>query len=125
PHVIILDSIAPDTPTILGLEDDAGRITGTIGAGDITDDDRPTIEGTTEANATVIVYDKDKEIGRAQADDTGKWSFTPEPPLADGTHVLKYAAVDKAGNESQESTSFEFVVDTRPELVDIDNAHDN
>ncbi|MNM17104.1 HYR domain protein [compost metagenome] len=125
PYVIILDSIAPDTPTILGLEDDAGRITGTIGAGDITDDDRPTIEGTTEANATVIVYDKDKEIGRAQADDTGKWSFTPEPPLADGTHVLKYAAVDKAGNESQESTSFEFVVDTRPELVDIDNAHDN
>ncbi|WP_269791773.1 Ig-like domain-containing protein [Stenotrophomonas sp. Iso1] len=125
PHVIIVDKIAPDMPIILGMVDDEGRITGTIASEGVTDDNRPVVDGTTEPNATVIVYDKDKEIGRAQADSTGKWSFTPEPPLADGTHVLKYVSVDEAGNQSPESASFEFVVDTRPELVSIDNADDD
>ncbi|WP_449466931.1 Ig-like domain-containing protein [Stenotrophomonas humi] len=125
PHVIFVDKVSPDMPVIEGMMDDEGRITGTITSESITDDSRPTIDGTAEANSTVIIYDKDKEIGRAQADSTGKWSFTPEPALADGTHILKYAAVDQAGNQSEVSAPFEFVVDTRPELVSIENASDD
>ncbi|MNM30788.1 von Willebrand factor type A domain protein [compost metagenome] len=124
PHVIHVDNTPPDTPVILGMTDDEGRITGTVASEGITDDNRPTVEGTSEANATVIVYDKGKEIGRAQADGDGKWSFTPEPPLEDGTHILDYVAVDRAGNQSDNTGSFEFLVDTRPELVSIHAAED-
>ncbi|WP_269791220.1 Ig-like domain-containing protein [Stenotrophomonas sp. Iso1] len=125
PYVIFVDKIAPDTPIIQDMVDDEGRITGNLGSEDITDDSRPTVAGTTEANATVIVYDKGKEIGRVQADDNGAWRFTPEPPLADGTHILEYMAMDPAGNQSEKSEAFEFVVDTRPELVNIFMADDD
>ncbi|WP_269791774.1 Ig-like domain-containing protein [Stenotrophomonas sp. Iso1] len=125
PYEIFVDKVAPDTPIILGIVDDEGRLTGAIASEGVTDDNRPTVDGTTEANATVIVYDKGKEIGRAQADEAGKWSFTPEPPLADGTHILEYVAVDQAGNQSEKSGSFEFLVDTRPELVNIHVADDD
>ena len=125
PYVIFVDKVAPDVPIIVGMVDDEGPITGGIINEGITDDSRPTIDGTTEANATVIVYDKGKEIGQAQADVTGKWSFTPEPPLADGTHILEYVAVDQAGNQSIKSGSFEFLVDTRPELANIHVADDD
>ncbi len=125
PYVILVDKVSPDTPIILGMVDDEGRITGAISHGSITDDNQPTIDGTAEANATVIVYDKGYEIGRAQADATGKWSFTPEPPLADGTHILEYMAVDQAGNQSEKSGSVEIFVDTRPELVNIHVAEDD
>ena len=124
-YVIFVDKVAPETTIILEVVDDEGRITGGIAVEGITDDSQPTVDGTTEANATVIVYDKGKEIGRAQADSAGKWSFTPEPALADGTHILEYVAVDQAGNQSGKSGSFEFVVDTRPELVNIHIADDD
>ena len=125
PYVIFVDKLAPETPIILEMVDDEGRITGGIAVEGITDDGRPTVDGTTEANATVIVYDKDREIGRVQADSTGKWSFTPESALADGMHILQYMAVDQAGNQSEKSDWFEFMVDTRPELVNIYIADDN
>ncbi|WP_449466930.1 Ig-like domain-containing protein [Stenotrophomonas humi] len=125
PYVIFVDKLAPETPIILEMVDDEGRITGGIAAEGITDDSRPTVEGTTEADATIIVYDKGKEIGRVQADSAGKWSFTPASALADGTHILEYVAVDQAGNQSGKSGSFEFVVDTRPELVNIHVADDD
>lgn len=125
PYVIVVDRAVPDAPVITRMQDDQGRITGAIAAGTITDDDRPTIDGTAEANATVIVYDKDKEIGRTLVGADGKWSFTPEPGLADGLHILSYAAVDRAGNGSERTAVSEFVVDTRPEKINIYYAEDD
>ena len=122
-YVVTVDCVRPDVPVILGMVDDQGRITGEIARNDITDDDRPTINGTAEPNSTVVIYDKDVEIGRAPVDAEGNWTFTPT--LSDGTHILQYVSVDLAGNQSEESRSFEFVVDTRPELVTIDKAEDN
>ncbi len=105
--------------------DDEGRITGMITEQMITDDNRPTINGTAEAHATVIVYDKGKEIGSTKVGADGKWSFTPVTALADGTHLLSYATVDRAGNGSERTAVFEFVVDTRPEKINIFVADDN
>jgi len=125
PYVINVDKNVPDTPLISGVLDDEGRITGVIGEQTITDDSRPTIEGTAEAHANIIIYDKGKQIGMAKVDADGNWSFTPEFPLADGTHLLSYAAVDRAGNASEPSVAFEFVVDTRAEKINIFVADDD
>ena len=124
-HVIFVDTLRPAVPEILGMVDDEGRITCTVANKGITDDNQPTVNGTAEANATVIVYDKGEEIGRVEADAAGKWSFTPEPPLADGTHILSYVALDRAGNQSEMSGQFEFLVDTRPERINIYVADDD
>ncbi|KRG67331.1 hypothetical protein ABB27_10790 [Stenotrophomonas terrae] len=125
PYVIHVDKSVPETPLITGMLDDEGRITGVISEQMVTDDNRPTIDGTAEAHATVIIYDKGKQIGTAKVDADGNWSFTPDLPLADGTHLLSYAAIDRAGNASEPSSAFEFVVDTRPEKINIFIADDD
>ncbi len=124
-HVIHVDKSNPELPEILGMVDDEGRITGVVAEDDIIDDARPTITGTAEPHATVIVYDKGKEIGRATVDAKGDWSFTPETALKDGTHLFSYSAVDRAGNQSEFSEPFEFIVDTRAERVTIHMAEDD
>lgn len=125
PYVIIVDKVAAEAPVILGMQDDVGRITGQIGEQTITDDNRPTINGTAEALATVIIYDKGQVIGRVPVDAEGNWSFTPETALADGLHIFTYAAVDKAGNGGERSPATEFIVDTRPEKINIYYAEDD
>ena len=125
PYVIFVDKVVPELPLITGLVDDEGRITGAIADQAVTDDNTPTINGTAEANATLIVYDKGREIGRTTVGADGNWSFTPEPALADGLHILSYAAVDRAGNASERSATTEFFVDTRPEKVTIFLAEDD
>ena len=125
PYVITVDKIPPAIPVITGIVDDVGRITGAITDQTITDDNRPTINGKAEAHAKVIVYDKGKEIGSTTAGADGKWSFTPDIPLADGVHMLSYSALDRAGNSSQQTAVTEFFVDTRPEKINIYHAEDD
>ncbi|MEA5666804.1 Ig-like domain-containing protein [Stenotrophomonas sp. MH1] len=124
-YVVHVDKVTPDIPTVHGMVDDQGRIIGAISHGSVTDDNLPTITGTGEPNAFVIVYDKGVEIGRAPVDAQGKWSFTPGVALADGLHILEYAAVDRTGNQSEKTAALEFLVDTRPERVDILLADDD
>ncbi|WP_423196816.1 hypothetical protein DFLDMN_000343 [Cupriavidus sp. H19C3] len=80
PIAITVDTTVPTTPAIAGATDDAGTITGSIPADGVTDDTTPTLNGTTEAGATVDVYDNGTKIGTVTADETGAWSFTPETP---------------------------------------------
>ena len=124
PYVITVDKLIPDVPVIDAVMDDEGRLVGTIAFDGITDDSRPTIQGTAEPHASVIVYDRGREIGRALVDAQGKWSFTPESALREGLHIFDYATVDRAGNQSERIGAFEFNVDTRPELVNIHGAED-
>lgn len=124
-YVVFVDYLQPAVPLVVDVVDDQGRITGTISNGGVTDDNRPTVVGTTEPNATLIVYDMDNEIGRVQADGAGKWSFTPDAPLKDGLHRLDFVAVDRVGNGSENSGLFEFQVDTRAERIRILGADDN
>lgn len=125
PYVIFVDKVVPDVPLILGMKDDQGRIQGQIVNGSVTDDNRPTIDGSAEAYATVIIYDKGMEIGRVPVDADGKWSYTPSVGLEDGLHILDYAVVDRAGNGSEKSSATQFHIDTRPELVEIYAAEDD
>jgi len=125
PYVIVVDKVVPDIPVISGMEDDQGRIKGQIVNGSFTDDSRPTIDGSAEPFATIVIYDKGHELGRTQAGADGKWKYTPDVALADGLHILDYAAIDRAGNLSEKTRATEFTVDTRPELVDIYAADDD
>ena len=98
-------------PVITGAWDDAGLITGPIQDGRTTNDTRPELRGTAEANALVMI-----EFGKpgepystgytAIANARGEWSFTPPDDLALGEWVFRA----KAGNGSAYSNSWNLTV---------------
>ncbi|MHC8383994.1 Ig-like domain-containing protein [Pseudomonas sp. LB3P14] len=123
---LTVDTVAPSAPTIDTVYDDQGAITGNLKAGDITDDNKPTLRGKAEANSTVVIYDKGTEIGRAKADASGNWTFTPATALSEGVHTLTAKAIDAAGNTSGASNSFGLTVDTvAPSAPTIDTVYDD
>ena len=106
-----VDTAAPSTPPSAALAtDDLGSVTGTIASGTITDDPRPSFSGSTEAGATVKVYDGETLLGSATADGEGSWSFAPEADLVDGEHSITWTATDAAGNASGASPALDFNV---------------
>ena len=110
PWVVIVDTVAPDAPSIDSVSDDVGSKTGELESGDITDDRQPTLSGRAEAGTTVAIYDNGQEIGTAQVDAEGKWTFTPESELEGGEHVFTAVAMDKAGNSSAPSDGFDLIM---------------
>lgn len=124
---IVVDTVAPLKPGAADTSLWAGS--GTQGVqiepGSITGDSTPTFSGRAEANATVLIYDKGREIGLASADASGNWVFTPVPALADGSHRLAYKVMDAAGNASALSNEIAFTLDTTKVPVSIDGAMDD
>ena len=110
------DFTAPNVK-ITGIIDnvEGGVYKGNV-AGTNTNDNKPTIKGTADANQEVVLYDNDKEFGRATADKDGNWEFKPsnyKEPLADlvgRVHVIKAVVTDAAGNTSEATSALE--VDT-------------
>ncbi|MDQ0435598.1 Ig-like domain-containing protein [Pantoea agglomerans] len=124
------DSTPPDNQTSglvidsITLTDDVGAITGEIASGSVTDDTRPTLSGDATADIDhVKIYDNGELVGSAAVDADGKWSWTPEQDMADGTsHDLTVAAVDAAGNEGpQADGDWSFTVDTSTAAPEITN----
>ncbi|WP_446739789.1 Ig-like domain-containing protein [Pseudomonas sp. TH49] len=112
PWIVIVDTQAPDAPTIGSVYDDAGVKTGELVSGDVTDDTTPTLNGQAEAGSTVVIYDNGQKLGETRADANGNWSFTPEAPLAEGEHSFTVSAIDTAGNTSDLSLAWDVVIDT-------------
>ena len=48
--------------------------------------------GRAAPNATVVILDGDKEIGRVQADARGEWLYVPTQPVAPGTRQFSLSA---------------------------------
>ena len=114
------------TVTITKLVDNVGDITGDIKTNDITDDARPEIIGEGKAGSVINVYDGETLLGSTTADAEGHWSFTPASDLSEGEHSITATATDKAGNTSEPTTAFTFIVDTvAPTAPIIDSAEDN
>ncbi|MCX0499653.1 Ig-like domain-containing protein, partial [Erwinia billingiae] len=122
------DTTAPDNITSgvvadsITLTDDVGETTGPINSGDVTDDARPTFAGEATADIDhVNIYDNGELAGTATVDENGKWSWTPEQDLADGSeHDLTVSAVDAAGNEGpQADGGWSFTVDTSTPAPEI------
>ena len=105
------DVTAPNKPVISDITDDVGEVKGSIASGGKTDDTLPTLSGTGEAGATLTIYDNAKPIGVVTVLDTGKWSFTPETALGNGSHSLTAMQTDKAGNTSLLSDAYTITVE--------------
>jgi hypothetical protein len=110
---ITSDRTAPAAPVITGFG--PGSDTGTQGDG-ITNNPRPTIVGTAEANSTVKIFGDVGSgpvlLGTTTADASGDWSFTPVTILTDGTYSITATATDTAGNVSPSSAAFSMTIDT-------------
>lgn len=114
---IVVDTVAPNQPVITSVVDDVGPIVGPIGNNQPTDDVRPTLNGTAEANATVNIFDNGVLLGTTTANGSGVWTFTPTLPLPQGNHSFTVTATDAAGNVSTPSVPAGIVVDTVPPLA--------
>lgn len=112
-YVINVDTAAPGAPVISSVIDDVGSVTGPVTGTNPTNDTRPTLTGTAEANATVRIYDGITLVGTVTADASGNWTLPQTTTtLAQGTHNLTATATDAAGNTSVASAVTTIIVDT-------------
>ncbi|WEJ82968.1 BapA/Bap/LapF family large adhesin [Kluyvera intermedia] len=114
---VTVDTVAPVTPGVMTVTDDAGTIVGPVTNGGVTDDIRPLLSGTVEPGATVKIYDNGVLLTTVTADGTtGAWTFQTTADLQTGPHSLYVTATDAAGNVSLPSPVFGFTVDTTAPL---------
>ncbi|ELW8651202.1 BapA prefix-like domain-containing protein [Salmonella enterica] len=117
---LTVDTTAPQTPILTSVVDDvAGGVTGNLANGQITNDNRPTLNGTAEAGSVISIYDGNTLLGVTSANAGGAWSFTPTTGLNDGTRTLTVTATDPAGNVSPATSGFTIVVDTLAPTVPL------
>jgi len=108
---LTVDTTAPAAVTNLAISDNVGAIQGDLANGAVTDDNTPTLRGTAEAGATVIVYDGTTALGSVTAGADGAWSFTTAA-LSNGVHPLSVTVRDALGNTSEASATVSITVDT-------------
>ncbi|WP_139846471.1 Ig-like repeat protein Blp2 [Acinetobacter baumannii] len=131
------DTTPPAKPILNSVDDDVGAVKGAITAGSETDDARPKLTGSGEANATLTIYDNGVAIGvdaRPKLTGSGEanatltiydngvaigvvtvtsgrsWSFTFDKDLALGKHTITLTQTDAAGLTSEASSPFTFYV---------------
>ncbi|MEH0888533.1 Ig-like domain-containing protein, partial [Enterobacter sp. UNJFSC 003] len=124
---LTIDSMPPAAPVITSLGDDVGTVQFTSKVqGNMTDDPAPTLTGTAEAGSTVTIYDGTSVLGTVTANAEGEWSYTPTTNLVEGTHSITATATDAAGNVSESSDSWNFILDiTAPNVGISDNSADS
>jgi uncharacterized repeat protein (TIGR01451 family) len=108
-----------------GLDTEAPAVTITAPAdGDLTNDNTPTVSGTSEAGAEISVTIGGVEVCTAVADNNGDWSCDVSPAVADGAVQIDVTASDAAGNTSNpESVGID--VDTTAPDAPVINAPTN
>ncbi|NDJ58739.1 hypothetical protein GWD52_17440 [Enterobacteriaceae bacterium 4M9] len=125
-YAVTLFVEGPSAPSIGSIVDNEGPITGALQKGDVTDDNTPTISGSSDAGALIRIYDNGALIGSTIADENGNWSYTPGTALKDGDHSLSVTATDSVGQTSEHGGEFNFSIDTAaPETVKDLSATDN
>lgn len=111
-YVINVDTLPPAAPVISSVIDDVGSVTGPVTGTNPTNDTRPTLSGTAEANATVRIYDGITLVGTVTVDGSGNWTLPQTTTLTQGTHNFTATATDAAGNTSVASAVTTIIVDT-------------
>jgi large repetitive protein len=107
PLVIRVDTAAPAQPIISGINPD----TGSSSTDGITSATSFAINGTAEANSSIIVFDGAVQAGTAVTNAAGAWTLNIVGPLAPGsTHPYTATATDLAGNTSTLSLVFQVVI---------------
>lgn len=108
---VIVDTVAPEAPVILGIDQDTGA-----GESDgVTSDSAPTLFGQAEPGSLVeVFFGEDHFAGRVLVDNKGDWrlEYQGENPLEDGAYGVRAIAIDRAGNRSDLSDLFPIQIDT-------------
>ena len=117
---VTIDTTAPSAPSAPDMV--AGSDSGVSSSDDITNDTTPTFTGTSEANASVTMYDTDGTtvLGTTTADGSGNWSLTSST-LSTGNHTLTTKASDVAGNVSSASSGLSVSIETTAPTVSTIN----
>lgn len=123
---VTIDTIANPTAA---LDMTTASDTGSNTSDNITSTVQPTITGTAEANASVILFDSNgiNSLGATTADDSGNWSITARE-LSEGLHNITAKQTDPAGNQSVASAVLAVTVDTTiaaPTALDLRNSSDS
>ncbi|AQT43288.1 Ig-like domain (group 3) [Bartonella apihabitans] len=126
---INVDTLKPTTPDLPKLDDHVGDKKGDVEPNTTIDDKAPTIHGkAAEGSVVVNIYDtvdgKTKLVQTVMSDAEGNWSYTPTD-LGQGNHSITTTYTDKAGNISDKSPAFGFIIDSSSILVSINYAADN
>lgn len=103
------DTSAPSVPVVSG--------TSPV----ITNDATPTLSGTAESGATVVISDSSTTPSTVLATviaSGGTWSFDAST-LSEGSHLISAVATDAAGNSSASSTAKTWQIDTTPPTVSL------
>ncbi|WP_277967435.1 Ig-like domain-containing protein, partial [Pantoea trifolii] len=80
----------------------------------ITNDNRPSLSGSGEPGALVLLHDGDTLIASFRVDADGNWTWQPDEALKDGEHRFSLSHRDAAGNTSAPSVPVSLTVDTVP-----------
>ncbi|ORC17013.1 Biofilm associated protein A [Enterobacter cloacae subsp. cloacae] len=99
------------TPVLTDVHDDYGTKIGSIPQNGVTDDATPTFSGTGRPGDIVELWENNKKLGEARVGADGKWTWTPETPLAHGDHSIVLIGKGPDGRTSAPSDSFDFTVD--------------
>ncbi|NLQ17935.1 DUF4347 domain-containing protein [Marinomonas sp. M1K-6] len=121
---IVIDTTAPDATSAPDLS--VASDSGVSSTDNITNKTTPTITGTSEANATVKLYDTNgtTELGSTTADGSGNWSITSST-LTAGSHTLTAKATDAAGNVGSASAGLTVSIDTTAPTLSSSAPSDN
>ncbi|BEP88289.1 hypothetical protein GmRootV77_33630 [Variovorax sp. V77] len=110
-YKVTVNTDKPNAPVIDSVFDDVGE-PHMLRQGEATNDARPTLAGTAPANHTVKFYDGSTYLGKAVADESGHWRFTPQIDLPDGAYNITATSTSPLGQTSDASSAWNFVVDT-------------
>lgn len=98
PLTFKVDTIAPPAPTVTGP------------AGGITNQKRPDISGTAEADSIVEVFSDGTSLGSTVAEEDGTWVYSPADEFLNGDYEITAQATDEGGLKSPMSGIFELTV---------------
>ena len=105
------DIIPPAKPIITNVVDDVPNTTGTVLNGTLTDDRTPLISGTGEIGTKIFIYSNGHQVGFAEVNTEGNWSFQVPASLNNGINILTADAVDRRSNHSELSDSWTIDID--------------
>ncbi len=124
----MVDATPPGTPVISGAWDDVagGAFNALVGHNGLTNDTRPELRGSAEANSVVTIYGANGQaLASVLANGSGNWAWTPPAALSQGPNNFYVKATDAAGNNSAQSATFTLNVDTNAPTVSISKVIDD
>ena len=112
---LVFDSVGPTIFTLNALAPDAGAITDgrTMATG-------LTISGTTEAGATVTIFDGEAPLTTVTANAQGAWTYHVTGLANESSHTFSAQAKDSAGNVSATLSAQAVTIDTSAPTLTID-----